>query len=66
MKWGIALIVIGAILLIDGTIRFMMGLVGSAPALITGGVLTGWLLGGWVLYSGIKRLQKYREPPASP
>jgi len=55
MKVAWLLIVIGLLLLIDGTIRIILGVFSGNYFLSIAGILTGWLLGSWLLYKGVKR-----------
>ena len=58
MKLAITLVVIAAVLLVDGGMRIILGFAqGNAIALI-GGILTGVVLGGYLLYRGIKRMKR--------
>lgn len=55
MKLSITLMVIGAILLVEGGSRITVGILAGSAPLIIGGILTGLILGGYLLFRGIKR-----------
>jgi len=62
MKRAWVYIIIGNILIIEGTARVILGILGGNYLLLSGkinipfgGLLTGWLLGGWLLRKGLKR-----------
>jgi len=55
MKRAWVYIIIGDILIIEGTARVILGILGGNYLLLVGGLLTGWLLGGWLLRKGLKR-----------
>lgn len=57
MKVAWILIIIGSILLLEGTWRIAWGLAIEYYLLSFGGFLTGWLLGGLLLKKGCKRLK---------
>ena len=58
IAWG--LIIIGVLLLLDGTIRIIMGIASGNLLLSFAGVLTGWLLGSWLLIKGRRRLKRIK------
>ena len=60
MKLAWALIIIGILLILEGTIRIYNAFLLQEYILILGGFLTGWLLGSFLLYRGIKRY-KYKR-----
>ncbi len=61
MKGAIALIVIGILLMLEGTARIVFGLVSGNFGLVFGGILTGIILGSFLLYKGIVRRDRVRS-----
>ena len=59
MKIAWLLIVIGALLFLEGTIRVVNGVMVGYYLLSVGGVLTGWLLGWWLLRKGLHRRKSF-------
>lgn len=59
MKIAWMLIIIGILLLLEGTSRVLIGVVGSNYLLSAGGIITGWLLGGWLLAKGMSRRKHF-------
>ncbi len=59
MKGAWALIAIGALLIVEGTVRIGFGLSSGGVIMTLGGFLTGWILGGFLLYRGIKRRKQF-------
>jgi len=55
MKLAWTLIILGGLLVLDGTIRIGLAVMYSNIWLAVGGILTGWLLGGWLLRKGLRR-----------
>jgi len=50
--------ILGILLIIDGTIRIITGILAGNYLLATFGVLTGWLLGYYLLKMAKKRINK--------
>lgn len=61
MKLAWTLIIIGVLLILEGTIRIYNAFLLGEYLLIAGGLLTGWILGSFLLYKGIKRYQFKRS-----
>lgn len=47
-------IIIGCLLLIEGTVRIVIGSISGSIPLIAGGIVTGWILGVYLIYKGYK------------
>lgn len=61
MKLGIALIIIGIALFIDGVIRIALGAATLDVLLIIGGTLTGLVLGGGLILYGARRIKRHKQ-----
>ena len=61
MKLAWFLIGLGILLIVDGTLRVILGVMDSNIILAAGGIATGWLLGVWVLRKGLGRKRLKEE-----
>ena len=61
MKLGRTAQIIGVILLIDGLIRMIIGIVNGNPLLILAGIITGLLLGELLVHKGSVRINRISE-----
>jgi hypothetical protein len=60
MKIAWLLMVIGMLLFLEGTGRFVFGIINGSWMLAIGGILTGWLLGGWIFSRGLSRRKDFK------
>lgn len=60
MKLSWVLIIIGVVLILEGTTRIYGAFLLEEYIIIFGGLLTGWALGSFLLYRGIKRYKRVK------
>jgi len=60
MKTAWFMIIFGTVLMIDGVIRIVMGIISDNVILIAGGIFTGLFLGGYLINKGNNRRNRHK------
>jgi len=66
MKVAWLLIIVGILLLLEGTSRIIYGFVVGDYLYCLGGVITGWLPGIWLFAKGVRRRKKLNGTTTNP